>query len=75
MQITQQNTSPCISTRMLAVIVFIQTSNHRSDERAIGAGRSLSVALLWAILQHPGNEPGKRQKKEAGTLNFVGTEI
>lgn len=76
MQIAQQNTSLC--TRILDVIVSVYTDfNHCSDDRAIGAGRPLSVALLWAIrvLQHPGNEPAKRQKKEAEKLNFIGTEI
>jgi len=45
------------------------------DDRAIGAGRPLSIALLGAILKHPGNEPGKQQKKEAEKLSFIGTGI
>jgi hypothetical protein len=52
-----------------------QTLNHCSGDRAIGAGQPLSLALLWAIVKHPGNEPGQRQKTEAEKLIFVQTEI
>jgi hypothetical protein len=30
---------------------------------------------LWAILQHPANEPEKQQNNEAEKLSFVGTKI
>jgi hypothetical protein len=30
---------------------------------------------LWAIIQYPGNEPDKLQKKEAEKLSFIGTKF
>ena len=53
-----------LRTHVSCDCVFIHTFNHCIDKRAIGAGRPLSVTLLWEIRQHPGKEPGKRQKKE-----------
>ena len=65
---------------LMWVLVFVQTSNHWTDDRALDTGRSVtstlpSPPLLQGIREQPNNWLSKQQMNQQTKLIFVGIQI
>jgi hypothetical protein len=58
----------CECSQRLSTIVV-------TTEPSALADHYLSHSCGQYLLKHPGNEPGKRQKTEAGKFTFIATEM